>query len=281
VVPVSPLAGPAGPSGEPGLRRLAASLAHNLNNTLTGVIGYLELALREAPSAGPLHEHLQRSLSCSHRIAEMVRRVVAFAFQPAGQGRLEPVSLRRTGEQLARSLREPASPGLSVAFEAETDGLVRSNRPLLALVLDQLVSNALEAMPQGGSLTLRVWEDGPRRCLSLTDTGPGMSAEVQARLFEPFFTTKFSGHLGLGLALSRDVVQALGGAIQVVSVEGRGTTVTLAFPAVGQVHREDLPIDERLSQLLLSGRSVRPAGPHFSRTQPAAEPGASLATYAI
>ena len=81
-----------------------------------------------------------------------------------------------------------------------------------------------------GTLTLRAWDEGPRRCLSVADSGYGLSAEVRRHLFEPFFTTKSFGHLGLGLALCRDVIATQGGALHVTSAERQGTTVTLSSP---------------------------------------------------
>jgi signal transduction histidine kinase len=263
VVPSVSVNGHARLSGESGLRRLAGNLAHNINNTLTGVVGHLELALRETRPGTSLHEHLQRSLSCAHRIAEMVRRIVAFAFQPSGHGTLIPLTLRHLAEHIVRELRPV--PGTTISIQPESDGRIRSSQPLLLLVLDQLVSNSLEAMPQGGTLAIRIWEDSPCCCLSITDTGQGMSAAVQAQLFQPFFTTKCSGHLGLGLALCRDVLEALGGGIQIASVEGQGTTVTVAFPAAEHACAEGLPIDERLGQLV-SCRANHPSGPHFPRS---------------
>lgn len=260
-------AGPNRAASELGLRRLAANLAHNINNTLTGVIGYLELALRETLPESSTREHLQRSLTCSHRMAEMLRRILAFAFHAASAGGLVPVSLRRVTEQLAASV---GAPGLTVVVRAEAEGLIRANTPLLLMALDQLISNALEAMPDGGTLTIRVGEADGRPTWSISDTGRGMSAEAQAHLFEPFFTTKITGHLGLGLALSRDVVEAMGGSIGIVSREGEGTTVTLSFPPAEPARRPELPIDERIGRLL-SGRLTRPAGPHF-RLGPPAEP---------
>lgn len=264
------------PTSETLVRRLAANLAHNLNNSLTGAIGYLELALREAEPDSRLQDHLQRSLSCSFRVAEMVRRILAFAYQPVGQTQSVLISLRHVAEQVGHALRDPQAGTVpSIAVQAEADGLILAHATLLHLAVDQLINNALEAMPASGTLTIRVWDEGTNRCLSVADTGGGMSAEVQGHLFEPFYTTKFSGHLGLGLALSRDVVAALGGSIRVISTEGAGTSVVLVFPSAEQTRRGEVPMDERIS-LLAPGRLHRYSGPHFV---PAPPPDASA--YAI
>lgn len=257
------------PTSETLVRRLAANLAHNLNNALTGTIGYLELALREAEPHSRQQDHLQRSLSCSFRVAEMVRRILAFAYQPTSQTQSTRVSLRQVAEHVGHALRDPQTGTVpSVSVQAESDGWILASTTLVHLAVDQLISNALEAMPASGTLAIRVWDEGTTRCLSVADTGGGMSAEVQGHLFEPFFTTKFSGHLGLGLALSRDVVAALGGSIRVISSEGAGTTVVLAFPSAEQTPLSDLPIDERIS-LLAPGRLHRHTGPHFVPALPA------------
>jgi signal transduction histidine kinase len=211
------------------LRRVTAGLAHSVNNALVGVIGYLEMALREAEPGSPLHARLTEGLHCALRAAERVRRMVAFARRPEA-GYSAAVCLRRVADEAAcRAATE--HPDLAVLVHStEPSCAVRANEPLLHLVLEQLVSNAVEAMPNGGTLILCAWDEGSRRCLSVTDSGEGLGAEARRHLFEPYFTTKSFGHLGLGLSLCRDVVEAQGGALHVTSAEGRGTTVTLSFP---------------------------------------------------
>lgn len=218
-----------GPGSAVLLRRVAAGLAHNVNNALTGVIGYLELALREAEPGTPLHARLTEGLHCALRVAERVRRIVAFARRPpAGGG--APVCLRRAAEEAARRAAADC-PRVTVSLHApESPCPVRADEPLLRLVLEQVVSGAAEAMPAGGSLAVRAWDEGHRRCLSVADFGPGPTSEARPHLFERFVTAKSLGHLGIGLALCRDVIEAQGGALHVAGAEGHGTTVTLSFP---------------------------------------------------
>lgn len=234
-----PRTSPTSQALEPIIRRLAASLAHNINNALTGVLGYTQLALLEVAPGTVLHDRLQGSLDCTLKVAETVRRLSTYAFRPAERGTLELVALHQVAEDnVQRLLGQSPRPLLTVTVQADAPGWVRASRPLLRLALDQLLANALEAMPGGGTLGVRVWEDGTRCRLSVTDSGPGLCPEVEERLFEPFLTTKCAGHVGLGLVLCRDVIEALGGAVEVVSVPGQGTAVTLSLPAADPIADE-------------------------------------------
>jgi signal transduction histidine kinase len=124
-----------------------------------------------------------------------------------------PVPLLHVTEQAAEQLRAEHIPGLKAVVFGLAPAWVRASTPLLAKAVDLLLQNAVEAMPQGGVLTLQVDEDEAGPCLSVSDTGRGRSAEA-------------SGCLGR----CREIVQALGGTVHVVSAEGKGTTVTMSFP---------------------------------------------------
>src|SRR5262249_53872856 len=156
----------------------------------------------------------------------MVRRMVAFAYRPAEQT-AALLSLARLAENTARRVRERHLPGLTVAVSCSSAALVSGNVVLLQTAVDQLVNNALEAMPEGGTLALEVPEGGRGVRLSVSAAGGGLSAGAAAHLFEPFFTTRCAGHLGLGLVLCRDLVQAQGGGLRLRWEDGEGTTATL------------------------------------------------------
>jgi signal transduction histidine kinase len=98
-------------------------------------------------------------------------------------------------------------------------------------VLTNLLLNAVEAMPQGGQLTLRTWVEGGKVCIAVNDTGVGMTAEVQRRLFDPFFTTKGARGTGLGLSVSQALIKGHRGTLTVDSEPGRGSTFTIRLPA--------------------------------------------------
>src|SRR5262249_27178764 len=141
---------------EPLSRALAAGLAHHVNNPLLGVIGSLELALRETASGTALRERLQRCLSCALLAADAVRRLVTYAFHPVAAS--SGVSLREAAARAARRLHDQGNgQGLTIRLEAEGTGLARINEPLLELVLAQLLANAREALPERGTVILRVW----------------------------------------------------------------------------------------------------------------------------
>jgi signal transduction histidine kinase len=222
----------AGNGYDPLLRQLAASLAHNANNALTGVVGYLELALAQAPPDSDLALHLHNSLTCAFRAAAVVRQIVAFAAKPEHVETLAVLSLREAAERALARHSSLLPPNVTAHIVGESAGWTQGNAALLDSALDQLVANALEAMPDGGALTLFLHEEGERSCLSVSDTGPGIPPEVVARLFEPFVTTKACGHLGLGLPLCHALVRAQRGRLQVASLAGQGATVTLSFPSL-------------------------------------------------
>jgi signal transduction histidine kinase len=210
---------------------LAASLAHNVNNALTGVIGHLELALRETPPESSLERHLNSSLRGACDIAGMVRRIVGYAFRSLTPPCREPLSLWLTASVAAARIDpEARRRGVAVTLDGQGPGWMRGNARLLQAALDHLLDNSLEAMPKGGRLTIGLREEAGQACLTLSDSGAGLPEEALERLFEPFFTTKSCGHLGLGLVLCRELVEAQDGTLRVASVAGQGTTFTLSFP---------------------------------------------------
>jgi signal transduction histidine kinase len=219
------------PSAEVVLQRLAACLGHHVNNALTGAIAYLELSLRDGSGKSQLHSHLHAGLACAHRAAETVKRLVAFASPRKPADERAPVSLRQLAEEAARKVLERHASELRVTVTGEAIGLALGSASLLRTALEQVVRNAVEAMPREGTLMFRVDRKAGRVRLSVCDSGPGLSAEAAAHLFDPFWTSKTNGHLGLGLVMSRDMLQAQGGTLTVDSAPAGGTTVTLSLPA--------------------------------------------------
>ena len=219
----------AAPRCSPDLRHVTAGLAHNVNNALLGIIANLELSLRETPGGTESHARLGSALLVAERLGERVRRLVAFVVS-AVAAPPTAVCLRGVIKEAANHIAATRRDVCVQIVEHDGDGLVRANEPLLHLVMEQIVCNGLEAMPEGGTLFLRIREEKHRRCLSVTDTGRGLAPEVRARLFEPFFTTKSFGHLGLGLTLCHSALETMGGALHLTAADGSGTTATLSLP---------------------------------------------------
>jgi signal transduction histidine kinase len=224
-------------------KRLAASLAHNVNNALTGVIGNLELALRVVQPESSVSDHLTRGLQGAYQIADLIHRIVQFALRTARAPSQEHLSLRRAALLAAATCDSVArGNGVQVALEGDSQACVMGDGRLLQNVLDQLIVNALDAVPNGGRVTIRVWEEAGMGRIGVCDSGPGFSSEARNRLFEPFFSTKSGGHLGLGLVICKEILESQHGSIYVTSSSEVGTVVTLALPLADAPARES---DER------------------------------------
>jgi signal transduction histidine kinase len=245
------------------LLRLTAGLAHTVNNALTGTIGYLELALRQTPRGSNLFRDLEAALGCTHQAAEAVRQVVTFAHMPAHVPS-EAVSLREVAATAARSASACAPDRVRVVTSGERPARVAGRPALLSAAVEQVVRNALEALPDGGRLSFETEEVAARCRLWIRDSGPGLPEEVQRHLFEPFVTTKTFPHLGLGLALAAELARAQDGSLTLSSSPGLGTTVLFTFPSMEAGEAEARPATKRadgVSRGSAERRSQRPALP--------------------
>ena len=221
------------------LGSLAAGVAHNINNRLTPVLGWTEMLQERLSASEPIErDELKHALNVIHQGAsdsvETVRRLQEYS-RPARVKGPEAVLLRDVLEQLLALTRpqwdnEAARRGIRYEIDLRADPapaiLAVASEVREALL--NILENALTAMPQGGRLTLHVRGEDERAVVSISDTGRGMSAEVQRLAFEPFFTTRSTeGGTGLGLSLAQEIVQRYRGTIALDSAEGVGTTFTL------------------------------------------------------
>jgi PAS domain S-box-containing protein len=226
------------------LGSLAAGVAHNINNRLTPVLGWTEMLLeRLAADEAIDRDELVHALRVINQGAsdsvETVRRLQDYS-RPARVRGPESVQLRDVLEQLLALTRpqwdnEAARRGIryEIDLKAEPAPQILAVASEIREALLNILENALAAMPSGGRLTLHVRGEGDGAVVSVTDTGRGMSPEVQRLAFEPFFTTRSSeGGSGLGLSLAQEIVHRYRGSIRVTSREGAGTTFTLAFPPI-------------------------------------------------
>jgi PAS domain S-box-containing protein len=213
------------------LGRLATDIAHEIVNPLTTVALYAE-ALHDKHRAGDQGDaqKLQRIGESADRILRFARELLSYA-RPVREP-VEAVPLSDVIEQAAKFCQEAIDRrSATLSLRLERPALVRGHRQKLTQVFVNLMTNAAQAVPQGGhidvSTTLR--EDAVEA--RVADDGPGIPDEVRPHLFQPFFSTKPEGEgSGLGLSIVRGIVEASGGSIEVQSGPGRGTVFTVRLP---------------------------------------------------
>jgi signal transduction histidine kinase len=216
---------------------MSARLAHEIRNPLSSITLNIELVrdeietlTKQDSAAGAEARALLQSLDSEvRRIQRVTEDYLKFARMPKPVR--EPVRLNDVlsqGLSFMESLFEATHVTVEAHFDARLPAIQADESQLWQAVLN-LVRNAIEAMPQGGRLTVRT-EQRDRFCvLTLTDTGKGMTAEERAQVFKPFFSTK-SGGTGLGLPLTQQIVTEHGGTIRCESVAGQGTTFVIELP---------------------------------------------------
>lgn len=217
------------------LAQLASSLAHEIKNPLSVIRMNMELLEEDLGElSGPHDQRVLGKMSVVKDQCTRLEKLLNDFIKFARMGELELVA-GSLNEQVDRvlDLFSPQAQEQSVEIVRYLDNKLASIRmesQTLYSALVNLVKNALEAMPNGGELTVitRLTRDGV--ALDLIDSGCGMEASTAVKMFDPFFTTKESGS-GLGLLLARRVVEAHGGRISVESEVGQGTKFTLEFPA--------------------------------------------------
>lgn len=212
--------------------QLAAGVAHELNEPLGGVLGFAELAL-SASDLGPVaRKDVRRIVDTALYAREVIKQLLLFARQTPT--RRLPLDLRAVVADALHFLEARCDrQGVTLVRELAADvPTVVGDPGQLQQVVVNLVVNALHAMRDGGTLTVRCVPDDGVAVLEVRDTGPGMSAEVAAQVFVPFFTTRDVGEgTGLGLSVSHGIVVAHGGTIEVDSGPGRGARFVVRLPA--------------------------------------------------
>ena len=215
---------------------LAAGVSHNLNNMLTSVLGPAQILLRKSDDP-EIRREAEATLAAGRRARDLVMRLNQAVRSRQGSAR-EPVAINDLVEEVVQMSRprwkdEPEARGVTVEVVtrlADTADVRGSSAELHDAVLNLLL-NAVDAMPAGGTITIatRAVEAGVQ--LIVSDTGMGMDEEICRRVFEPFFTTKTNIGSGLGLSTVHGTVTRGGGTIEVDSTPGEGTTFTLRLPA--------------------------------------------------
>jgi len=214
---------------------MAAGIAHELNNPLTTVTGFTELILNDLPADAPTRMELEMVQREARRAVDVVRRLLDFSRQ--GERVRTRADLNEIVEDvIALTAHLIQTSGVQLVLELGGDiPWVSVDRNQMKQVLLNLIHNALQAMPNGGSLFLstgtRSRDDRSWALMSVRDTGSGISTEDRERIFEPFFTTKGErGGTGLGLSVTYGIVTDHGGVIDVESEIEKGSTFTVWLP---------------------------------------------------
>ena len=234
--------------------RLAGGVAHDFNNLVTVITGYSDLLLRSLEETSPLRRIIEEMKRAGERAALLTRQLLAFSRNQPIEPR--PLDVNGVIADTEKMFRRLIGEDIELITNLRPDiGPVRADPGQLQQVLINLVVNARDAMPQGGTLTIetdRVELDaeyaarrgnvlpGPYVVLSVSDTGCGMDAETLSHIFEPFFTTKGEKGTGLGLATVYGIVAQCGGHIDVMSEVGQGTTFKIYLPRIVASHQEEV-----------------------------------------
>ncbi len=227
--------------------RLAGGVAHDFNNLLTAITGYSDLSLRRLKEGDPVHRNIGEIKKAAERAADLTRQLLTFSRKQVLQPKV--LDLNAVVAEMEKMLRRLIGEDvLLVVNLGQLLGHVKADPGQLEQVLMNLVVNARDAMPGGGTLTIQTENarlddndasqdaglpPGPYALLSISDTGHGMNAETRRRVFEPFFTTKEKGKgTGLGLSTVYGIVTQSGGSIRVNSEPSLGTTFNIYLPLV-------------------------------------------------
>ncbi|MEQ1861560.1 MAG: response regulator [Chthoniobacteraceae bacterium] len=248
---------------------MAGGIAHDFNNALTMMLGYGELLLPHFQGNAPDRErgYLAHMIAAAEDARHIVARLREF-YRPAGSEDVRvPVDLNAIVEQ-AVALTTPRWKGSSqangVQINVVTDlreiPAVAASASELREMLTNFIFNSVDAMPEGGTISLATRVQGEHVCVSITDTGMGMDPEQRAQCLEPFFTTKGDGGTGLGLSVVYGIVQRHGGNIEIISEKNRGTTFLVMIPPTTDTavpaQEKSEPISEAVRVLVADDQEI-------------------------
>jgi PAS domain S-box-containing protein len=273
---------------------LAGGIAHDFNNILAAILGYGDMAQKEAPEGSALRRHIDATISAGMRAKSLVERILAFS--RSGMGERVPVHVQSVVSEALDQVAASLTRGIRLERELHAgDAGVLGDPTQIYQVVMNLCANAMQAIRMEGRITVSVdviepagalhvctgeLAAGPYVRLSVRDTGVGIPVQVLDRIFDPFFTTRDIGvGTGLGLSLVHGIVGDLGGGILVESVPGEGSTFTVYLPQqrfvappvaepepiVGGTGQTVLLVDDeeslvRLGEEMLAGLGYEPVG---------------------
>jgi PAS domain S-box-containing protein len=211
--------------------RLTSQIAHELNNPIYGIMNTLELLKTEIPPESKRRRILELSLSEIQRLAEMLKNMLSFS-KPEEEKR-RPVKINELVEGILLVMEKQMKESnikVETYFDETLPEVMASTNQMRQVVLN-LLKNAKEAMPKGGSLTVRTSQKDHKVIVAIQDTGVGVPEELRDKIFEAFFTTKQKVKgVGLGLSVCYGIIKDHGGEIRVESEVDKGTTFTILLP---------------------------------------------------
>ena len=217
--------------------RLTSQVAHELNNPIYGIMNTLELLKTEIPPESKRRRILELSLSEIQRLSEMLRNMLSFS-KPEEEKR-RPVKIDELIEGILLVMEKQMKESniqVEASFDSDIPEVMASTNQMRQVMLN-ILKNAKEAMPKGGTLTVRTAREGNKVLITTQDTGIGIPEEIRDKIFEAFFTTKQKVKgVGLGLSVCYGIIKDHGGEIKVESEEGKGTTFTISLPIESQSH---------------------------------------------
>ena len=243
------------------LGQMASGIAHDFNNALMPILGFCELLLLGPETLGDTQKtthYLEIMQTAAKDAASIVGRLREFYRSHTDDEVLLPVNLKRLVEQTVTLTRpkwkdQAQANGVTVRIKLALDATppVAGDESALREALTNLIFNAVDAMPAGGTLTLGARSEGESVVLEIADTGTGMSEDVRKRCLEPFFSTKGERGTGLGLSMVFGIVKRHGGMLDLRSEPGKGTTFIITLP-------QDQSASERVTAASDGGPAQRP-----------------------
>jgi two-component system NtrC family sensor kinase len=212
---------------------LAAGVAHEVNNPLFAILGLTEFLAKDAEPGSKAAERLTLIRESGEEIRDIVRALLDFARENAAERQIVPLAhVVRQAVTLLRRTNAHKGVELVTAYE-DDDALVRVSPNQVKQILLNLITNARQAMPGGGTVSIETRRRGDRALVVVSDDGPGVPPDIADRIFEPFFTTKgLPEGTGLGLSVSLGLAEANGGSLTLDTDRQRGAAFKLSLPLV-------------------------------------------------
>jgi PAS domain S-box-containing protein len=217
---------------------LAAGVAHEINNPLFAILGLTEFLLKESEDGSRARHRLELIRETGLEIKEIVRALLDFAGENAEERHLVQIeNVVRSTVDLVRRTNAHKGVELVDRYDA-ADALVLASQNQLKQIVLNLIANARQAMPLGGTVHVEVSRLGAHALVTVADDGPGIDPALLSRIFEPFFTTKRDlGGTGLGLSVSLGIAESHGGTLIASSEPGVGARFTVRLPLAEDAHR--------------------------------------------